>query len=246
MRGVFLDMSKAFDKVWHDGLIYKIKCFGISGKLLDLLSSFLHDKKQRVVLNGQISEWEHVKAGVPQGSILCPLLFLMYVNDLPNNLKSNVKLSADDISLFSVVHDPAQSADEINSDLRSLTPWASDWKMSFNPDPLKQATEVLFSNKRRAVFHPDIYFNGVKIKRLPSQKHLGMILDEHLNFNEHISIKLSNARRGVGILRKLHNLLPRSSLLTIYKSFIRPHLDYGDFIYDKPNNESFCRNIESI
>ena len=96
------------------------------------------------------------------------------------------------------------------------------------------------------MFHPDIYFNGVKVKRLSSQKHLGMILDEHLNFNEHISIKLSNARKGVGILRKLYNVIPRSSLLTIYKSFIRPHLDYGDFIYDKPSNESFSKNIESI
>ena len=246
VRGVFLDMSKAFDKVWHEGLIYKMKCFGISGNLLNLLSSFLHNRKQRVILNGQISEWEYVKAGVPQGSILGPLLFLLYVNDLPNNLKSNVKLFADDVSLFSVVHDPVQSAEEINSDLRSINNWATNWKMSFNPDPLKQATEVLFSNKRLDIIHPDIYFNGVKVKRLSSQKHLGMILDEHLNFNEHMSIKLSNARKGVGILRKLYNLIPRSSLLTIYKSFIRPHLDYCDIIYDKPSNETFSKNIESI
>ena len=129
VRGVFLDMSKAFDKVWHEGLIYKMKCFGISGNLLNLLSSFLHNRKQRVILNGQISEWEYVKAGVPQGSILGPLLFLLYVNDLPNNLKSNVKLFADDVSLFSVVHDPVQSAEEINSDLRSINSCAINWKM---------------------------------------------------------------------------------------------------------------------
>ena len=139
VRGVFLDMSKAFDKVWHEGLIYKMKCFGISGNLLNLLSSSLHNRKQRVILNRQISKWEYVKAVVPQGSILGPLLFLLYVHDLPNNLKSNVKF-ADDIVVFCSSRPyPVQSAEEINSDLRSINNWATNWKMSFNPDQLKQA-----------------------------------------------------------------------------------------------------------
>ena len=81
---------------------------------------------------------------------------------------------------------------------------------------------------------------------LSSQKHLGMILDEKLSFNEHVSVKLSLARKGVGILRKLFHLIPRDSLVTIYKSFIRPHLDYCDIIFDRPSNESFTSNIESI
>ena len=99
-----------------------------------------------------------------------------------------------------MVHDSVRSAEEINNDLRSINNWATNWKNSFNPDSLKQATKVLFSNKRLGVIHPDIYFNGVKEIRLSSQKHLGMILDEQLNFNEHMSIKFSNARKGVGIL----------------------------------------------
>ena len=245
-RGVFLDMSKAFDKVWHDGLIYKLQNFGISGKLLYLLKDFLSNRSQRVTLNGQYSEWKDVKAGVPQGSILGPLLFLIYINDLSVNLKSTVKLFADDVSLFSTVHDPNVSADELNSDLRKINDWAHKWRMSFNPDPLKQATEVLFSKKRSNINHPDLYFNGSKISRVSSQKHLGMILDEKLTFNDHISQKLSKASKGVGILRKLFYLIPRTALITIYKSFIRPHIDYGDFIYDKPNNDSFVQNLESI
>ena len=139
VRGVFLDMSKAFDKVWHEGLIYKLQTFGISGNLLTLLSSFLHDRRQRVVLNGINSEWTNIKAGVPQGSILGPLLFLMYVNDIPDNLSSNVKLFADDVSLFSIVDDPVQSGSQLNNDLKKIQKWAFDWKMSFNPDPNKQA-----------------------------------------------------------------------------------------------------------
>ena len=102
---VFLDISKEFDKVWHQGLPYKLKQNGISGNLLETLTDFLKDRKQRVVLNGQNSSWANVEAGVPQGSILGPLLFLIYINDLPDNLSTNVKLFADDTSLFSVVHD---------------------------------------------------------------------------------------------------------------------------------------------
>ena len=246
VRGVFLDMSKAFDRVWHEGLIYKLRTLGVSGKLLLLFQSFLSDRKQRVVLNGQYSDWLNIKAGVPQGSILGPLLFLVYVNDLPKNLKSNVKLFADDVSLFSVVEDPIISANDLNHDLIKINECAYNWKMSFNPDPLKQAVEVLFSKKRNIITHPDLIFNGNKLTRFNSHKHLGMILDDKLNFNEHISVKLSTARKLVGSLHKLYNLIPRNALLTIYKSFIRPHLDYGDFIYDQPHNESFCSKIESI
>ena len=100
IRSVFLDISKAFDKVWHEGLLYKLKSMGVSGKLYNLLENYLSDRFQRVLLNGQTSSWRPVLAGVPQGSILGPLLFLIYINDLPNELKSNAKLFADDTSLF--------------------------------------------------------------------------------------------------------------------------------------------------
>ena len=115
VRGVFLDISKAFDRVWHEGLLFKLRQNGISGELITLIKDFLSCRKQRVVLNGQHSSWADVKAGVPQGSILGPLLFLIYINDLPNGLNSNVKLFADDTSLFSVVHNITDSANLLNS-----------------------------------------------------------------------------------------------------------------------------------
>ena len=105
------------------------------------------DRFQRVVLNGQCSTWKEVLAGVPQGSLLGPLFFLVYINDLPVGLQSNVKIFADDTSLFSVMLDSLKSLTLLNSDLRLIMKWAVQWKMSFNPDPSKQAVEIIFSKK---------------------------------------------------------------------------------------------------
>ena len=144
---MFLDISKAFDRVWHKGLLFKLKRIGIDGPLYLLLENYLKNRKQRVVLNGQTSEWKDIFAGVPQGSILGPLLFLIYINDLPDGLISNAKLFADDTSIFSVINDYTVSCDNLNSDLLKINNWAYQWKMSFNPDPNKQAAEVIFSHK---------------------------------------------------------------------------------------------------
>ena len=121
VHGVFLDIFKAFDKVWHKGLFYKLKQKGISGNLLDTITDFLNCRKQRVALNGQFSSWTSIEAGVTQGSILGPLLFLIYINDLSDDLTSNVKLFADDTSLFSVVHDVNTSSTNLNNGLRKIS-----------------------------------------------------------------------------------------------------------------------------
>ena len=105
VRAVFLDISKAFDKVWHDGLLFKLKQNGVSGKLLKFFESYLHNRKQRVSLNGFNSDYAEIESGVPQGSVLGPLLFLVYINDLEKNIKSNVKFFADETMLYSIVRD---------------------------------------------------------------------------------------------------------------------------------------------
>ena len=152
-------MSKAFDKVWHEGLIFKFMQNGIDGKLLGLFESYLCKRKQRVVINGSESVWGKIDAGVPQGSVLGPLLFLIYINDLEDGIKSQIKFFADDTSFFSIVHDPNTSAVDLNRDLNLICQWAYQWKMSFNPDPNKQAVQVLFSHNVRNQDHPKIYFN---------------------------------------------------------------------------------------
>ena len=246
VRGVFLDISKAFDKFWHKGLLYKLEQNGIKGLLLNILKDFLKSRKQRVVLNGQHSSWSDVLAGVPQGSILDPLLFLIYINDLSDDLNCNPKLFADDTSLFSTVYNINDTTNTLNNDLNKITEWAHQWKMSFNPDISKKAHEVVFSRKRSLASHPSLTFNNIPVAQTSSQKHLGMHLDKKLNFEEHLSKVETKVNKSVGIIRKLQNVLPRSPLLTVYKSFIRPLLDFGNIIYDKAFNESFHQKLESL
>ena len=121
VRGVFLDISKAFDRVWHEGLIYKIKSIGISGPLLKLIESFLSNRYQRVLLNGQSSTWLPTIVGVQQGSILGSLFFLIYINDLRKNLSSITKRFVDDKSIFSVVHGVDLSAKQLNDGLNKIS-----------------------------------------------------------------------------------------------------------------------------
>ena len=120
VRSIFLDISKAFDKVWHEGLLYKLKSLGISGNLLDLIEHYLTDRFQRVLLNGQCSNWQPVLAAAAQGSILGPF-FLMYINDLLGGLKSYVKLFADDTSLSSVVKNKEESGSDLTNDLDMIS-----------------------------------------------------------------------------------------------------------------------------
>ena len=160
VRGVFLEISNAFDKVWHKGLIYKLKQNGIKGNLLDTLINFPNDRKQRVVLNGKYSIWANIEAGAPQGSILGPLIFLICINDLSGNLISNPELFADDTSLFSVINDKHSSANRLNQDLNKMNNWAFKWKMSLYPDSSQQAQEVIFSRKLQKSTHPMLSFNN--------------------------------------------------------------------------------------
>ena len=123
-NAVLLDISKAFDKVLHESLLFKLKLNGISGNLLNVITDFLYHRKQGVVLNGQHSYWTNDQAGVPQGSILGPLFFLIYINDLSDGLNSNLKLFADDPSLFSVVQKINLTVNDLNSDLIKINDWA--------------------------------------------------------------------------------------------------------------------------
>ena len=154
---------------------YRWKFFKISER-------FLSNRYERVVLNGQSSSWADVKVGVPQGSILAPLFFLIYINDLSENLKSTVEFSASDTSIIHVVKDLNTSAEILNHDPTRFSELVYRWKMSFNPDLSKLAQALLFSIKVTKTNDPNIIFNGNTVQKNANQKHLGQILDEKVTF----------------------------------------------------------------
>ena len=127
-----------------------------------------------------------------------------------------------------------------------ISKWAYNWKMSFHPDPQRPTQEVLFSRKNSNITHPIIHFNNVQVQRANQQRHLGIIFDEKLNFKSHIDKVLTKASKAIAVIKRLRNSLPRKSLINIYKAIIRPHLDYGEILYDQPNNATFCQKIESF
>ena len=137
---VFCDISKAFDRVWHDALLYKLRKIGVGGNLLEFLKDYLSNRYQRVVVEGKTSEPGLIKAGVPQGSVLGPLLFLIYINDLPDNLVSNIKLFADDTSLYIEVDDEERAAEIMNTDLQTIKSWADQWLVNFSANKTKLMT----------------------------------------------------------------------------------------------------------
>ena len=244
-RALFLDISKAFDKVWHDGLIHKLKSNGISGNLLAFFKDYISNRHQRVVLNGTMSDWANISAGVPQGSVLGPLLFLVYINDLTENIKSQMRLFADDSSIFTPVKGVFDTHEQLVKDLETVSNWGYQWKMVFNPDITKQAIEVIFSVKKKKPFHPELNFNDVPVAREDHTQHLGVHLDSRLNFSKHISEAIKKATKGLGLMKYLSKYVSRKVLDLCYKLYVRPHLDYGDVIYHN-QREDLMKLVEQV
>ena len=242
VRAVFCDISKAFDRVWHSGLLYKIKSIGITGPLLNWFASYLTGRRQRVVLPGVASGWGELKAGVPQGSILGPLLFLIFINDIVTGIDSNIRLFADDTSLFLTADDPVSCANVIQSDLLQISSWANKWKVNFNPN---KTETVIFSRKVNPPVHPTLQMLDTDVASVEHHKHLGLHLSHDLRWSHHIDYILSKAYYRLNIMRRLKFTLDRNSLETIYISFIRPILEYSDVLFDNCTIQE-ARDLESV
>ena len=185
VRAVFCDISKAFDRVWHRGLITKLSSFGICDSLLNWIISYLSNRKQRVVYANSTSSLRNIQAGVPQGSILGPLFFIAYINDIVYAVNSNIRLFADDTSLYIIVEDPITASTTLNNDLASIHSWSQSWLVSFNPE---KTESIIFSRKRRKPQHPPLIMNSLNIEEVDTHKHLGLTLSSDAKWNAHISI----------------------------------------------------------
>ena len=238
IRVVFCDISKAFDRVWHAGLIKKLESIGIKNNLLLWFSDYLKHRRQRVVINGVSSSWEEINAGVPQGSILGPLLFLIYINDIVNDIETNIRLFADDTSLYIIVENPQSSADFLNNDLEKIHNWSNAWLVDFNPN---KTESLIISRKHNPPFRPTLYMDNTPIREVESHKHLGLTFDSNGTWDAHIETIITKASKRIGLLRKIKFKIDRFSLQKIYFSFIRPILEYADIIWDGCNQTMKAR-----
>ena len=221
--------------MWHAGLLAKLQAAGVRGNVHAWFADYLSDRKQRVVLPGAVSDWTFIRAGVPQGSILGPLLFLLYINDIVNNIGSNIRLFADDTSLFIIVDDPMTAAGCINADLGKISAWASTWLVTFNPTKTETLTEtetLLVSRKLNRPLHPPLFMQNHQISEVDSHKHLGLYFSNDCTWHQHIKYITDKAWIRINTMRKLKFRLDRKSLETIYIAFIRPLIEYGDVIWD--------------
>ena len=242
VRAVFCDISKAFDRVWHKGLLHKLRGIGCSGKVLSWFSSYLSGRRQRVVLNGKFSKWVEVLAGVPQGSILGPLLFLIYINDIVKRIGGSIRLFADDTSLYIIVDLPEQAAMVLNADLQTISHWANDWLVLFNAN---KTLSMVISRKLNPVQHPPLLMNDTIIAETTSHKHLGLTFSSTCTWNEHVNNISLKAWTRVNLLRALKFRVSRKSLEKLYISFIRPLLEYSDSVWDNCSSES-KKQLEAI
>jgi hypothetical protein len=239
---VFLDVSKAFDRVWHSGLLHKSRCMGIDGNLFDWMCNYLQDRKIRVVINGQKSDWLNTTAGVPQGSILGPLLFLIFINDVTENIESDIHLFADDTSLMEILNNYNESYARLNRDLDRLALWADRWLITFNA---AKTVYLKVSRKIHQAPKPVLKLGGVTIKEVQTHKHLGLTFNETLTWNDHIEKLAIKAAQCVGLLKRISRDVPRECLETLYKSMVRPLLEYGSVIYDG-SAECHLQRLENV
>ena len=229
VRMVFLDLSKAFDRVWHKGLLHKLKQLGITGPLLEWFKSYLENRTQRVVINGQKSDFLPLEAGVPQGSILGPLLFLIFMNDIIKHIQSHINLFADDASLLAEIVDPELTQAILNNDIAHILNWAKQWLMIFN---IEKTIDLAFTLKLNPVPQPTLFFDGSPIKQVKEHCHLGLHFSSDMKWNTHVNNICKRASQRNCILQKFKYRLPRKSLETIYKTMIRPILEYADVVFD--------------
>lgn len=216
---------------------------GIHGTMLSWFRSYLSGRRQKVVLGGSESNINTLTCGVPQGSVLGPLLFLIYINDLVENLECDSFLFADDTSLFKRLHnDSASAADSLNRDLEKINLWCQKWLLHINVGKTK---DILFSRKRQPSNLPPLYFNNLVIETVSSHKQLGIVLDAKLDWSEHIEDICSRSLQRINAWKGLQFKLSRKHLETCLTLFVLPILDYGDILYDNCS-EANKEDLEAV
>ena len=237
---VVMDFSKAFDKVSHTRLLYKLQWYGIRGQTLAWIKGFLSNRSQRVVVEGEHSEVSPVTSGVPQGSVLGPALFLVYINDLPDCVASQVRLFADDTIIYrSINNDLDRQA--LQQDLDRLVDWEQDWLMEFHP----KKCQVIRVTRARQPIETEYYLHGHQLETVDGAKYLGVTITQNMSWNTHISNTTSKANKILGLLKRNIKISSPQIKEKAYNSMVRPILEYGAVVWD-PYTKTNINKVEMV
>ncbi len=224
---IIMDFAKAFDKVSHWRLAIKLKNYGVTGAVNNWIQSFLSNRTQRVVCNGEASDWTPVHSGVPQGSVIGPILFLIYINDLPDDVKSTVRLFADDTIMYMTMSSENDAA-SLQQDLDKLAAWEDKWKMKFHP---KKCSVLRITRKKSPNIHK-YQLHGHVLEPETNSKYLGLIINEKLSWNHHIDSVCKKGNSSLAFLRRNLQISQQHIKSNAYTTLVRPQLEYGAAIWD--------------
>ena len=225
-----LDFEKAFDTPPHELLKSKLFGYGMGGKTLKWIDSFLCFRQQRVVVNGVKSDWAPVLSGVPQGTVLGPLLFSLYINDISSDIESEIRLFADDCVCYREIKDEKDTM-KLQRDIDRLGSWARKWGMRFQP---VKCNMMQLTRKRIKKIHASYTLEGTNLENVESIKYLGVTITSDLRWNTHVSNVCTKANRTLGFLRRNLHSCPQEVKEAAYKGLVRPVLDYGSSVWDPP------------
>ena len=228
---VLLDFSKAFDTVPHLRLSAKLNYYGIRGPTLSWVESFLSGRSQSVTVNGTCSSWEHVTSGVPQGSVLGPALFLIYINDIHDQIQSELKLFADDSIVYREIVTPEDHS-ILQKDLDQLSNWSSKWLMHFN---IKKCAVLSITRKRNPSIH-DYSIFGENLERVSEHDYLGVTVSDDLRWGNHCDKVIQKASRTLGLLRRTLSPCKQNVKERAYEAIIRPQLEYASEAWNPPHS----------
>ena len=223
---MFFDLRKAFDRVWHRGLLAKLQAAGISGAAYQWFASFLADRVQATVVDGSTSAFSALHAGVPQGAILSPLLFSIYMNDIPYGDSTN--LFADDTSSYVVAPSPSVLCCKLQERTDGLAVWFSKWLLSVNSS---KSAVMVFRSKKMQPVTTKILIDSATIPQVSSHRHLGVIFNDRLTWSDHVSAVITSASAKIGFLRRLGKRLDPLVLRELYLCCIRPAIEYASVVW---------------
>ena len=237
---ILLYFSKAFDKVPHQRLLIKLEHYGVRGTTLQWIKSFLSNRTQKVVVEGRSSSSAPVTSDVPQGTVLGPLLFLAYINDLLSKVHAKARLFADDCLLYRRIKTD-EDAESLQDDLNKLQDWEADWQMHFNPDKWEL---IRITNKRKPI-NATYLIHNVQLKQTKRAKYLGLTFSNTLSWNSHIDTTTKKANNTTAFLRRNLSTCPRKVKDTCYRTFVRPQVEYVATVWD-PYTTYNIRKVEAV